>query len=54
VATLVSNSTPGLGQDTAALSTPSAHLQALLGPTPIIYGEAKDAYDALFARVQAS
>ena len=54
MATPVPNSTPGLGQDTAALRTPSADLQALLGPPPIIYGEAKDAYDAFFARVQAS
>jgi hypothetical protein len=53
VATLP-DTTPALGQDTAALRTPSADLQALLGPPPIIYGEAKDAYDALFARVQAS
>jgi hypothetical protein len=54
VATPVPNTTPALGQDTAALSSPSADLQALLGPPPIIYGEAKDGYDALFARVQAS
>jgi hypothetical protein len=54
VATPVPNTTPAIGQDTAALRTPSADLQALLGPPPIIYGEAKDAYDAFFARVQAS
>jgi hypothetical protein len=54
LATPVPNTTPAIGQDTAALRTPSADLQALLGPPPIIYGEAKDAYDAFFARVQAS
>jgi hypothetical protein len=54
VATPVPNTTPALGQDTAALRTPSADLQAMLGPPPIIYGEAKDAYDAFFGRVQAS
>jgi hypothetical protein len=54
VATPLCNSTPGLEQDTGAVSTPSADLQALLGPPSIIYGEAKDGYDALFARVQAS
>jgi hypothetical protein len=54
VATPLPNSTPGLDQDTGALSTPSSHLQVFLGPTPIIYGESKEAYDALFARVQAS
>jgi hypothetical protein len=54
MATPVPNTTPALGQDTAALSSPSADLQALLGPPPIIYGEAKCASDALFARVQAS
>ncbi len=54
MATPVPDTTPALGQDTAALRTPSADLQALLGPPPIIYGEAKDAYDAFFARVQAS
>jgi hypothetical protein len=54
VATPVSNTAPALGQDTAALRTTSADLEALLGPPPIIYGEAKDVYDAFFARVQAS
>ena len=54
MATPVPNTTPAIGQDTVALRTPSADLQALLGPPPIIYGEAKDAYDAFFARVQAS
>ena len=54
MATPVPNSTPWLGQDTAALRTTSADLEALLGPPPIIYGEAKDVYDAFFARVQAS
>jgi hypothetical protein len=54
VATPVPNTTPALGRDTAALSSPSADLQALLGPPPVIYGEAKDAYDVFFARVQAS
>ena len=50
----VPNTTPALGQDTTALSAPSADFQALLGPPPIIFGEDKCAYDALFARVQAS
>jgi hypothetical protein len=54
VATPVPNTTLALGQDIAALSSPSADLQALLGPPPIIFGEDKCAYDALFARVQAS
>jgi hypothetical protein len=54
VATPVPNTAPALGQDTAALRTTSADLEALLGPPPIIYGEAKDVYDAFFARVQAS
>ena len=54
MSTPVPNTTPVLGQDIAALDSPSANLQALLGPPPIIYGETKDAYDAFFARVQAS
>jgi hypothetical protein len=54
VATPVPNTTPVLGQDIAALDSPSVNLQALLGPPPLIYGETKDAYDAFFASVQAT
>lgn len=54
MATPAPNTTPALVEDTATLSSPSADLQALLGPPLIIYGEAKDAYDAFFARIQAS
>ena len=54
MATPVPDTTPALGQDTAALRTTSADLEALLGPPPLIYGETKDAYDAFFASVQAT
>jgi hypothetical protein len=39
VATPVPNTTPVLGPDIAALDSPSADLQVLLGPPPLIYGE---------------
>jgi len=52
--TAVPKSAPAPGQDTAALSSTTADLQAFLGPPPLIYGEDRHAYDELLARVQAS